>query len=448
MKKLSILSFLQRFFSRLKRYFFSFEFLPFLLLGLLIVIQIVFNILLWEEKTFAIVASSILLIFWVASAILALDLIDIASRLDLERKQINAMLRSISDPVVAYTKNFEVILVNPALERLTGLSRKELTGKVITPELSNDARYGFLAKIIFPSLAPAVVEQELESYPQRVKVKFFEPQELTLEIITTKVVDEKGTLYGFLKVIHNLTREENLKKIQADFITIAAHQLRTPLSGLSWIIESLLDTKLGSLNDTQKDLLQKAKQAILQSIETVEDLLNAAQIEEGKFGFQFVRTDIQKLIEDVLQKLQPSAQKDNIKLIFYRPQPPIKPFIMDPIRIKLVLEILVDNAIKYNVKNGEVRIRLRRLEDKPFLAVSVEDTGIGIAPKEMSKVFTKFFRSPRVVKKETTGTGLGLYLAKNIIQRHGGKIWVKSELNRGSTFTFTLPLDPSYIPPQ
>ena len=258
----------------------------------------------------------------------------------------------------------------------------------------------------------------------------------------------KRQLYGFLKVIHNLTREENLKKIQADFITIAAHQLRTPLSGLSWIIESLLDTKLGSLNDTQKDLLQKAKQAILQSIETVEDLLNAAQIEEGKFGFQFVRTDIQKLIEDVLQKLQPSAQKDNIKLIFYRPQPPVKPFIMDPIRIKLVLEILVDNAIKYNVKNGEVRIRLRRLEDKPFLAVSVEDTGIGIAPKEMSKVFTKFFRSPRVVKKETTGTGLGLYLAKNIIQRHGGKIWVKSELNRGSTFTFTLPLDPSYIPPQ
>ena len=292
------------------------------------------------------------------------------------------------------------------------------------------------------------MEQELESYPQRVKVKFFEPQELTLEIITTKVVDEKGTLYGFLKVIHNLTREENLKKIQADFITIAAHQLRTPLSGLSWIIESLLDTKLGSLNDTQKDLLRKAKQAILQSIETVEDLLNAAQIEEGKFGFQFVRTDIQKLIEDVLQKLQPSAQKDNIKLIFYRPQPPVKPFIMDPIRIKLVLEILVDNAIKYNVKNGEVRIRLRRLEDKPFLAVSIEDTGIGIAPKEMSKVFTKFFRSPRVVKKETTGTGLGLYLAKNIIQRHGGKIWVKSELNRGSTFTFTLPLDPSYIPPQ
>ena len=211
MKKLSILSSFQRFFSRLKKYFFSFEFLPFLLLGLLIVIQIVFNILLWEEKTFAIVASSILLIFWVASAILALDLIDIASRLDLERKQINAMLRSISDPVVAYTKNFEVILVNPALEKLTGLSRKELTGKVITPELSNDARYGFLAKIIFPSLAPAVVEQELESYPQRVKVKFFEPQELTLEIITTKVVDEKVES-KLNKIIKEVTNQiENFK---------------------------------------------------------------------------------------------------------------------------------------------------------------------------------------------------------------------------------------------
>lgn len=439
---------MKKIFLIIKKHFFSTEFLPFLLLGCLLAAQIIFNILFGEEKIFAIVFSIILLFFWIVGAILTLNLIATASRLDLERKQINAMLKSVSDPAIAYSKDFEIILVNPALEKMTDLSEKELIGKVIAPELSNDARYGFLAKIVFPSLAPAILEQELESYPQRMKVKFFKPQERTLEIITTKVIDERGVHYGFLKVIHDLTREENLKRIQADFITIAAHQLRTPLSGLSWIIETVLNPQTGPLNEGQQDLLMKAKQLIVQSIETVENLLNAAQIEEGKFGFQFIRSDIQQIIEGVLRKFAPSAEKNDIKLIFYHPSSPISPFIFDPIRIKMVLEILVDNAIKYNVDHGEVRIKLEKLKDAPFLSIIVEDTGIGLEPQEMSQVFTKFFRSARGRAKEPTGTGLGLYLAKNIVQRHGGKIWLESELNRGTKVTFTLPLDPNYIPPQ
>jgi len=435
------------FFGKLKKHLFSSSFLPFLFLGLLLIVNSVFCYLFEVDLPLKLI-SFLGLALWLITSILAINLIDISSRLQLERTQINAMIRSIDDPAIAYSQNFEVILANPALEKLTNLKKEELIGKIITPEMANNQKFSLLVKIIFPSLAPAVLEQQLDTYPQKVKVKFFEPQELTLEIVTTKVIDEKGKVYGFLKVIHNLTREENLRKIQSDFITIAAHQLRTPLSGLNWILDVLSQNETGPLNETQKDLLEKAKAALSESIETVEDLLNAAQIEEGKFGFEFSLNDLEKIIETTLVKFEPIAEKNNIKLIFYRLKPPLNPIVIDPLRIKLVMEILIDNAIKYNVLNGEVRIKLEILKDRPFVMVSVEDTGIGISEEEKEKVFTKFFRSQKVVKKETLGTGLGLYLAKNIVERHGGKIWFKSEENRGTTFYFTLPLDPSFIPPQ
>jgi len=436
------------FFKKLKKHFFSTQFLPFLFLGLLIVIQIAFNWLLLPDKLLAMILSGFLIIFWLGTAIFVINLIDTSSRLDLERNQINAMIRSIEDPAISYSNDFEIILVNPAMERFSGLSRKELIGKIIKPELSNDSRYGFFTKLIFPSLAPTVLERSADIYPQKIKVKFDEPKELTLEIVTTKVIDEKGNVFGFLKVIHDLTKEEVLQKTQKDFITVAAHQLRTPLSGLSWVFELLAKKEIGPLTLEQEQAVAQGKNAITESLKTVEDLLSAAQIEEGKFGFQFTVTDLSQIIEDVFTKFEPLAQKDNLKLIFYRPNFKLEPFVMDPMRVKLVLEILVDNAIKYNVKNGEVRVKIAPLPNKPFVSISVEDTGMGISQEDMSKLFTKFFRAKKAMEEEVSGIGLGLYLAKNIIEHHGGKIWAQSVAGRGSTFTFTLPLDPAYIPPQ
>jgi signal transduction histidine kinase len=108
---------------------------------------------------------------------------------------------------------------------------------------------------------------------------------------------------------------------------------------------------------------------------------------------------------------------------------------------------LIDNAIKYNVKNGSVTVRIGRLPDQPFLQVSIEDTGVGIPQEAMDKLFTKFFRADNVIKFQTEGTGLGLYITKNIIKRHGGSISAESTIGRGSKFTLTLPTDPKLIPP-
>jgi len=437
---------MDNFINKIKKHFLSSLFFPFLTFGLILAVQVVFNFLFFEPLGLKIALSAILLIYWIIIGFILLSLLETASRFDLERNQINAMIRSINDPAISYANDFEIILVNPAMEKFINLSKKELVGKRIRPELSNDSRFGFLTKIIFPSLAPVILERLSEEYPQKIKVKFHQPKELTLEIITTKVVDERGKTYGFLKIVHDLTKEEVLKQGQKDFITVAAHQLRTPLSGLSWVLEIFSKEEIGPLNEQQEKLIEDGKNAIKESLKTVEDLLNAAQIEEGKFGFQFGLTDLSQLIEEALIKFEPTAQKNNIKLIFYRPDFFLAPFVMDPLRIKLVIEILIDNAIKYNVKNGEAAVTIERIPKQPFIRISVKDTGVGISPNDMQKLFTKFFRAEIALKERTSGIGLGLYLAKNIVERHGGKIWAESVVGRGSLFSFTLPIDSSYIP--
>jgi len=435
------------FFQKLNKHFSSSQLLPFWFFGGLVIAQIVFNSLwvIWPLNWFINIA---LIIFYLGMTVVFIGAVDKISRLDLERNQINAMVSSINDPAISYTENFEIILVNKAMEKFIGISKKELIGKNITPELSNDARYGLLSKIIFPSLAPVVLEKSIDLYPEKIKVKFYQPKELILEIITTKVIDDKGNTYGFLRIIHDLTKEELLRKTQSDFITIVAHQLRTPLSGLSWILEMLAKKEVGSLTSEQEKLINDGRKAMGESLKTVEDLLNVAQIEEGRFGFQFSMADIEKIIENVLIKFEPVAKINDIKLIFQRPEFQLKPFVMDPLRVKLVLEILVDNGLKYNVKNGEVRVNIDPMEGKPFILISVEDTGVGISREDLSRLFTKFFRSKAALKGQTSGIGLGLYLAKNIIDRHGGKIWAQSALGRGSIFTFSLPIDSDYIPSQ
>jgi len=435
------------FFQKLNKHFSSSQLLPFWFFGGLVIAQVIFNSLwiIWPLNWFINIA---LIIFYLVIAAIFIGAVDKVSRLDLERNQINAMVSSINDPAISYTENFEIILVNKAMEKFIGISKKELIGKNITPELSNDVRFGLLSKIIFPSLAPVVLEKSIDLYPEKIKVKFYQPKELIVEITTTKVIDDKGNTYGFLRIIHDLTKEEILRKTQSDFITIVAHQLRTPLSGLSWILEMLANKELGSLTSEQEKLINDGRKAMEESLKTVEDLLNAAQIEEGRFGFQFSMADIEKIIENVFIKFEPVTKINDVKLIFQRPEFQLKPFVMDPLRIKLVLEILVDNGLKYNVKNGEVRIRIDPMEGKPFVLISVEDTGLGVSREDLSRLFTKFFRSKAALKGQTSGIGLGLYLAKNIINRHGGKIWAKSALGRGSIFTFSLPIDSDYIPSQ
>jgi signal transduction histidine kinase len=149
-----------------------------------------------------------------------------------------------------------------------------------------------------------------------------------------------------------------------------------------------------------------------------------------------------KILSDVL----PAARKAGIKMYLDRPSVEMPKVMVDPKRLSLAITNILENAIRYNVENGEVTVKIDLMKDKPYVVVSVRDTGIGIPQEALSKLFTKFYRAENAVKTQTEGSGLGLYIAKGIVTAHGGQIWVESELGRGTTISFALPTDPNLVP--
>jgi two-component system sensor histidine kinase VicK len=191
------------------------------------------------------------------------------------------------------------------------------------------------------------------------------------------------------------------------------------------------------------DTAAAASQNLLRRIE---DLLNIAKMEDGQFGYQFEDADIVDYVGKLLSDVLPAARKAGVKIYFDRPTEPMPHVSIDPKHLSLAVTNLLENAIRYNVENGEVTVKIDKMADKPFVVVSVKDTGIGVPPEALAKLFTKFYRADNAVKSQTEGSGLGLYIAKNIITAHGGQIWAESELNRGTTISFALPTDPTLVP--
>jgi len=244
-------------------------------------------------------------------------------------------------------------------------------------------------------------------------------------------------------IIHDQTREVELLKSKTDFITVAAHQLRTPLSAVAWAYQSL---KNENLNESQKELVETGLAAANNLLKIVEDLLNISKIEEGMFGYNFKKVDLVNFLQSILNQTIPVAKEYGVKVYMDQPKEISMELEIDSEKLALAISNLLENSIRYNVPNGQVSVSLERQAEAPFIQVNIADTGIGIPPEAMGKLFSKFFRGGNVMTKETEGSGLGLYIVKNIIRRHGGQIWVESELGRGTTFHFTLPTDPRLIP--
>ncbi|MCL5004661.1 MAG: HAMP domain-containing histidine kinase, partial [Patescibacteria group bacterium] len=268
---------------------------------------------------------------------------------------------------------------------------------------------------------------------------------LEFRVITNRIVDPAGNLLGFVKIIRDRTREVEVLRSKSEFIRVATHQLRTPLTSVHWVLENLMND---SLNEAQKEMVKVGIGASSYMVKIVNDLFDVFQIEEGRFGYNFEKINIIKLVEGIVAKTKEVCANLGLKIYFQKPEEEQIEIFADPQKLSRALVNILDNSVKYNVKNGEIVLILERMADKPYVQISVKDTGIGIMEKDMGKLFTKFFRGENAVKSIPTASGLGLYIAQNIIRRHGGEIRAESELNRGSIFYFTLPTDQRLIPPK
>lgn len=413
-----------------------------LLLPVLIAVLVVDAFLLpfpWQFLT-----GSLLILIGVTTFFTSAATAKLNKEVQLERNKLKGIVLGLEDGVVVYDQNLVPSFFNSAAEAIFGLKAEEVLGRRITPQDVENERSRLLAQVMFPSLAPVVIPRSKPGeYPQVADVSFSDPV-LELRVTTAPVADDRGKLLGFMKIIRNRTREITLLRAKTDFITVASHQLRTPISEINWALESL--SQDSSLSDSVREMVKRTLTSTRKLMNLVEDLLNTTRIEEGRFGYNFEPVDIIQFLDKTLAEFMPQVERAGLKLYFDRPKEKLPQLTADPQKLSMVVSNLVDNAVRYNVQGGSITVKVAALPDKPYVEVSVRDTGIGIPSEEVPKVFTKFFRSSNALKFQTEGSGLGLYIARNIIRAHGGEMWAESELGRGSTFYFILPTDPSLVP--
>jgi signal transduction histidine kinase len=236
-------------------------------------------------------------------------------------------------------------------------------------------------------------------------------------------------------IIRNVEEMAKINKMKSEFISIASHQLKTPLSEINWEIELLLSRNMEGLNQKQLEIVNNVSDSSNKMTRLVSDLLDVTRIDQGRFFLEMEGVNIAEAIKEVVENNQFLAKNKNIEIKLNFPEN-LPAVLADKKKIMIVIDNLLSNAIKYMKESGSVEIKTQKEGDG--VVVSVKDNGMGIPKYQQDKVFQKFFRSDNSGRYQTTGTGLGLYIAKNIIEQSGGKIWFESEENEGSTFYFSL----------
>lgn len=256
---------------------------------------------------------------------------------------------------------------------------------------------------------------------------------ILLEALITAILFIVGHL-----IIRGFDVLAKINMTMSEFISIASHQLRTPLTHLRWTVEVLLEEPgEADLKPKQLEHLEYIRDNSKRMSMLVSDLLNVGRIEQGHLLLKAVPFSMNQLIDEVIDDFALTAKANNIVLkkeILSSP----RPIVADRSKIRQVLQNLIDNAIRYTPHRGEVVIRIE--EQNNFIRISIKDEGVGIPEKDKKNIFKKFFRSQNAMKYQTEGTGLGLFIAKGIIDASRGKIGFTSKENEGSTFWFTLPI--------
>ncbi|MDQ3244881.1 MAG: HAMP domain-containing histidine kinase [bacterium] len=235
-------------------------------------------------------------------------------------------------------------------------------------------------------------------------------------------------------------RLRQMNGAKTDIISVGAHQIRTSLSGLKWIIKMFIDGDLGQLSPEQENLLRKAYDSNERAINLVTELLLANKTEDiVEKTYKFDKINLTEIIDSSLFDFSGETHAKGIEIIFLKPITPIPKVSVDKEKMHIVIQNLLDNAIKYSDTHGKIFITIKNTDDQ--VQISIKNNGIMIPDESKGEIFKKFYRAPEAQEKSHTGSGIGLFIIKNIIEKHGGKIWFESSKNEGTTFFVNIPIN-------
>lgn len=357
-----------------------------------------------------------------------------------QKNKLEAILNSIGDAVFAIDKEKKIIIFNPAAEALTGFKFSKVRGFVYNKYLK------FLDEVTGKEKTKHIdraLKGEVVSADRHFVLMTKEENLLYIEERITPIKNQQGEIMGCIVVFRDITAKRKLEMMRSDFISIASHQLRTPLSATKWFLEILVNGDVGALKKKQLEILREAYVNNQSMINLVNTMLNMSRIESKQLIINLEKINIEDAVKKILDDLKPILSKKDQEIKFFGLKDKKLAIETDKVLLKNIIDNLVINSSKYSPGGKDITVRIAR-KNSNLLLFSVADKGIGISKIEQYKIFKKFSRANNAVVYNASGTGLGLYIVKSILDVFGGKIWFKSEENKGSTFYFSLPIKKGY----
>jgi PAS domain S-box-containing protein len=351
----------------------------------------------------------------------------------LELQKFKLAVEGASDHIIITDPEGIILYANNGVEKITGFSSREVVGhKAGAKDL-----WGGLMPLEFYKTLWETIKIKKEVFSQEISNKRKDGTHYIAQSTISPILDQNKKVLFFVGIERDITKAKDIDRMKTEFISLASHQLRTPLSAMKWFLELLLTSDSGKLTKDQTKYISNINISNERMIELVNSLLSVSRIESGRIVIDPKPTDIKTMLEGVIQEVEKMAEDKEIKLSLSVPTQ-LEKLNVDPKLMRNVYSNLVTNAIKYTPKNGKVSIIVSKKDDK--LLSQVTDTGYGIPKEEQPKMFEKFFRAANILKKEPNGNGLGLYLVKEIVESSNGRIWFESKENEGTTFWFEIPL--------
>jgi PAS domain S-box-containing protein len=345
-------------------------------------------------------------------------------RVEAAAHQLAAIVESSDDAIRATTLNGQILTWNPGAERLYGYTRAEVVGKHISllhvrPHKHTDL-FGRIGKGERISRLETV---NLAKDGRRIDVS----------LTVSPILDHSGQIVSASTIAHDITDRKLLDRMKDDFVGTVSHELRTPLAAIKGYATTLLE------HDRMKAGLRREFLTVIDSeSERLEDLINnlldMSRLEAGVLKVDPAPVKLGRVVQTVVKRAQRLTREHHL-VVEWRKDPWV---MADVPRVLQVLTNLLNNAVKYSPDGGEIRVV--GWEENGMLKIAVHDAGVGIPPRELDKIFDRFHRIEGDMARRVSGTGLGLAICRGLVEAHGGRIWVESEPDAGSTFTFSIPV--------
>ncbi len=349
---------------------------------------------------------------------------------------LNMVIENITNGVLVFDKNKKIIVTNPAMRKIIQLKNKKVT-------LFDFIKiFKGVIQLIGEKKREIDISKDINKVLSSVKIVYYKETQLKdrfFEIFIVPIQNHRKKVLGGAIILHNITTIKKLEKMRTDFVSVASHQLRTPLTAMKLFGELIISKGFKKLDARQKEYLEYLFQSTHQMIELVNDLLNVSLIEAGKLKIEPKPTQMEHLIQKTINEIMPIVKDRKCKIAFQKPRKKIPKILVDQRLICQIIRNLITNAVRYSpTVKGNILVKLEKRNKEEYL-ISIKDNGIGISKEAQSRIFEKFYRADNAIKSVTEGSGLGLYTSKMIIEASGGKIWFKSKPNKGTIFYLTIP---------